>query len=203
LMIHAHAIVFTGWLVLLAAQILLIRRKNFALHKKLGLFSLILLPLMIVLGLAAAFARIHARIQAHMPDAMINHTLSFLSTQVTNVVGAAVLIGAGILLRKNAASHKRLMLMGTVALTEAGFSRFLHQPLSLVFGDGFWPYIVETYVGTILLIVAIGVYDMTTRRRLHPVYVVSAIWILANEAIAAWLYYQPGWLSFTKHLVGY
>ena len=203
MIIHAHAVVFTGWLVLFAVQILLIRKRDYKTHMKLGILALVLLPLMIILGPAAAIARGLARIQAHMADSITNHTLSFMSTQFTNVLGASVLIVAALLLRKDASSHKRLMLMGTVALTEPGFSRFLVAPLSKVFGDGVWPYIIETYIGTIGLVFVIGAYDLMTRKRLHQAYIWAALWIFANEFNAAWLFYQPGWLAFIKHLIGH
>ena len=34
----------------------------------------------------------------------------------------------------------------------------------------------------------LGVYDLVTRRRLHPAYVLGAIWILSWQVIAKWLY---------------
>ncbi|MGZ3305805.1 MAG: hypothetical protein ACXU8U_08075, partial [Asticcacaulis sp.] len=75
--------------------------------------------------------------------------------------------------------------------------------LSGIFGEGFWPYIVETYVGTIALVIVMGGYDLVTRRRLHPVYVAAALWIFANECLAAWLYYQPWWAALTTRLLGH
>ena len=43
--------------------------------------------------------------------------------ELVYVVGSIVLLTAGFLMRRNPAAHKRLMVMGTIALTEPGFSR--------------------------------------------------------------------------------
>src|SRR6185437_1643940 len=48
--VHIHAVAFVGWLVLITVQILLVRTKNLALHKKLGLVSFGLIPVMVILG---------------------------------------------------------------------------------------------------------------------------------------------------------
>jgi cellobiose-specific phosphotransferase system component IIC len=93
------------------------------------------------------------------------------------------------------------MLLGMVALAEPGFSRLLADPLYAALGDGFINYIAFTYIGSIALVIGMGVYDQVTRRRLHPAYVAGALWIFANEITAAFLYYQPWWAAFTRRLI--
>ena len=48
---HLHAATAFAWLLLLIAQAWLMRRRNFALHRKLGRSSLALAPLFVVTGL--------------------------------------------------------------------------------------------------------------------------------------------------------
>jgi len=95
------------------------------------------------------------------------------------------------------------MLMGTIALTEPGFSRIWLDPLSTRLGEGYLPFYFSTYIGTFVLVLAVGAYDLATRRRLHPAYVASALWIFANEALATWLFYQPFWLAWMKAATGH
>ncbi|WP_458390342.1 hypothetical protein [Sphingomonas sp. F9_3S_D5_B_2] len=196
LVVHAHVIAYVGWLVLLVAQILLVRTQRVALHRRLGWAVLLLLPMMLVLGPAAALVQAS---NPYMPDKWI----AWLSVQFTNVFGSAVLIGAGFLTRRDAAAHKRLMLMGTIALTEPGFGRIWEAPLSARWGDGALPMYFSTYVGTVVLVTAVGLYDLATRRRLHPAYIAAALWILANEVLATWLFHQPFWLASMKSLTGH
>lgn len=193
--IHAHALAYGGWLALFTAQILLIRRGDYRTHQRMGVVALILLPLMAVLGPAAAI--ITFRMQTNDPHL----DTAFFITQFTNVLGVVTLSIAGLLKRRDAAAHKRLMLLGMIAIMEPGFSRIWAEPLWHVFGDGFWQYLAFTYPGSIAMVVAVGVYDYVTRRRLHPAYVAGALWIFALELCAAWLYYQPWWASFSRSIL--
>ena len=196
--VHAHAAVYVGWLLLLGVQVGLMRTGRRRLHMRLGAVALILIPLMAILGPAVALTANTAN------PAPPDEQLAFMSTQFTNVLCMTVLLVAGLLARRHPAAHKRLMLMGAVAITEPGFSRlpsyyWLYDRL----GDGFFQYLVWDYGPTILLALAVGAYDLWTRGRLHPAYVAAALWIFANEMVAAWLYYQPFWLGWMKALTGH
>lgn len=197
LIVHVHALAYGGWLVLIAAQVWLVRTRNVALHRRLGMAVLLLWPLMVIMGPAVVIS-LNAANPAIRPE-----WLSFMSTQFTNVLGSTVLIAAGFLHRGDAATHKRLMLMGTIAITEPGFSRVLADPISTMLGDGYWQYYVATYTGTLILMLAMGGYDLITRRRVHPAWVIAFLCVLANQVTATWLYYQPFWLSWMKALTGH
>jgi uncharacterized membrane protein YozB (DUF420 family) len=197
LIVHLHSIAYTAWLVLLAAQVWLVRTGRVAAHRRLGLAALILLPAMLVLGPATAYYGVADN--PYMPDKWI----SWLSVNFTNAFGAIVLLAAGLLMRRNPAAHKRLMLMGTIALTEPGFSRIWLSFLEGRLGEGYLPFYVSTYIGTFALVIAVGAYDLATRRRLHPAYVAAALWIFANQALADWLFHQPFWLNAMKQMTGH
>lgn len=197
LITHLHVIAYTSWLVLLAAQVWLVRTGSVPVHKRLGLAALVLLPAMLVLGPATAFYGV-----ADNPD-MPDKWIAWLSVNYTNELGSIVLLTAGLLMRRNTAAHKRLMLMGTIALTEPGFSRIWLSFLEDRLGEGYLPFYFSTYIGTFVLVIAVGVYDLATRHRLHPAYVASALWIFANEALATWLFHQPFWLAWMKAITGH
>jgi hypothetical protein len=95
------------------------------------------------------------------------------------------------------------MVMGTIAVTEPGFSRIWAPFLEARLGEGYLAFYVSTYIGTFLLVIAVGLYDLATRRRLHPAYVAAALWIFANEALADWLFHQPFWLAWMKAMTGH
>jgi uncharacterized membrane protein YozB (DUF420 family) len=197
LIVHLHAIAYTGWLMLLAVQVWLVRTGRVAVHRRLGLAALVLLPAMLVLGPATAFYGVADN--PYMPDKWI----AWLSVNYTNAFGSVVLLTAGFLMRRNAAVHKRLMLMGTIAVTEPGFSRIWLSFLEARLGEGYVPFYFSTYIGTFLLVIVVGAYDFATRRRLHPAYIAAALWIFANEALATWLFYQPFWLTAMKRMTGH
>jgi hypothetical protein len=195
--VHLHAIAYTGWLILLATQVWLVRTGRVAIHKRLGWAALILLPAMLVLGPLTAYAGVAGN--PWMPDKWI----AWLSVNYTNALGSVVLLTAGFLMRRNPAAHKRLMLMGTIAVTEPGFSRIWAPFLEARLGEGYIAFYISTYIGTLLLVIAVGVYDLATRRRLHPAYIAAALWIVANEALADWLFHQPFWLTSMKAMTGH
>lgn len=197
LIIHLHALAYGAWLLLLAVQVVLVRTGQLALHRRLGLAALVLLPLMLVLGPAAVISQVASN--PYMPDRWI----SWMSVQFTNTLGCVVLLAAGFHLRRNAAAHKRLMLMGTIAVTEPGFGRIWEAPLTAWWGEGYLALYVSTYIGALILMLAVGFYDLATRGRLHPAYLGAFLWILANEVLAIWLFHQTFWLHWMKVLTGH
>ena len=197
LIVHAHALAFVAWLVLLTTQIVLIRRGNQALHRRLGVTAVAMIPLMAILAIATVI--VTKTLKYGNPDT----SFPFMSIQFTNVLASTTLFVAGLLLRRSSAKHKRLMLMGTLVLTEPGIRRVVSYLLNDNFHDGFWPFMVETYAGTIVLMLGLGAYDLLTRHRLHPIYVIALSWCLANQVVATWFFYQPWWSAYTTHLVGH
>lgn len=197
LIVHLHAVAYGSWLLLLAAQVWLVQTRRVGVHRRLGMAAMLLLPLMLVLGPATAISQIANN--PYMPDRWI----AWLSVNFANVSGSLILLAAGFALRRDPATHKRLMLMGTIALTEPGFSRIWLSTLVARLGEGYLPFYFSTFIGTFVLVLTVGAYDLATRRRLHPAYVCAAMWIFANEALATWLYYQPFWLRAMKVMTGH
>ena len=196
-LIHAHAVLYLGWLLVLAVQVGLIRSGRLSAHRSLGRIAVVLIPATAVLGLAAMISRKMA------PIVVSNDNLAFMGVQFTNVIGMTTLLTAGFLLRGSASAHKRLMIMGTIMVTETGFNRIFHDPVRSVLGDGAGQFLVETYAGTIILMLAIGVYDLATRRRLHPAYVAAFTFMLSLQLTSSWLYQQHFWVIMMKQLTGH
>src|SRR3982751_2749728 len=88
LIVHLHAIAYTGWLVLLALQVWLVRTGRVAVHRRLGFAALVLLPAMLVLGPATAFYGVADN--PYMPDKWI----AWLSVNYTNAFGSVALLTA-------------------------------------------------------------------------------------------------------------
>jgi hypothetical protein len=194
--VHFHAAVFVSWLVLFTVQVLLIRAKKLSVHKRLGWGLVWLAGLMVIVGPATALTVQHAAIGNPHADP------GFLSVQFTDILAFAGLVTAAILLRKAPAAHKRLMLLGTLYITDAGFVRWLGDAIEQRVGDGFWGTWTILYVCPALLILLVGVYDVATRRRLHPAYLAGVAWIFAVQMLALGLYLlTPGWPGWAKRIV--
>lgn len=197
LIVHFHAVAFVGWLILLTAQVLLIRARRQDLHRKLGVAGAVLAATMIVLGPATAIymQRFHFGTAESDP--------AFLAIQLTDILAFAGLITAAIALRSNSPAHKRLILLATLYISDAGFARFLGDGVHAVLGDGFWPFMAEAYLANDILVAGLGLYDLVTRRRLHPAYVAGVIWTAVNQLTASYLYHAPLWKSVALRLIGH
>ena len=197
LAVHVHAAVYVSWLGLLTVQTVLIRRGSVALHRRLGAFGAGLAVLVVLTGLIATY--VVEKLLLGTPKA----NPAFISTLLVDVLNFATLATSGLLLRSVAAAHKRLMLLATMSLLQAAFIRWWGPAMMAAFGTGFLGGWLADYLGVSLLVLGLGVYDLATRRRLHPAYVLGAIWILSWQFIAKWLYVSPWWKVASLHMLGH
>lgn len=195
LIVHFHAVAFVGWLVLLTAQVLLIRFARPDIHRSLGLLGAGLAVAMIVLGPATAIVTDRLRLALPNPDP------AFLIVQMTDIVAFAGLAGAAFAWRKDPAAHKRLIVLATAYIADAGFDRWWGGPMEALFGDGLGGYAAQLYTGTDLLVLGVGLYDWITRRRLHPAYIAGIAWIAALQLIALFCYTNPQWGPVARSLL--
>jgi hypothetical protein len=130
----------------------------------------------------------------------------FLILPVLSVVTFAVVASTGLGLRADAAAHKRLMLIGTIVLSDAGFSRwigpwlgpFLHK----MYGPGFMTFFIPHFICGSALMVAILGYDLATRRRLHPVVLSAVVFAEALHVVTTVVYRLPAWTPIATHILG-
>jgi len=193
LIVHIHAVAFTGWLVLFSAQTILVRTKNLDLHKKMGLISLGLIPIMIIFGILTVF--IVNRRDYGTPDS----DLHFICVQFGNLIMFSFLALTGLYLRKNYVVHKRLMIMSTIVLTEPGFSRFLSNEGGFLGYGNFW--LIEVLPQFVLLLI-LGMYDYLTRKQLNKEYMLGVLFFLLVTTIEVFLYYDSRWYNLMKHMIG-
>jgi hypothetical protein len=197
--VHVHALAFVGWLVLLTTQLMLIRIKRPQLHYRLGAGMMALAAFMVVIGPATAIYM--QRLQFGTKDG----DPAFLAVQLTDIIAFASFVTAGFLLRNTSSAHKRLMLLSTLYISDAGFARWLGHPIGTMMGsyDGFWPFLAEGYLLPDILILSLGAYDLATRKRLYPAYVWGLAGALALQLSAGLLYYAPWWKIAATRLIGH
>lgn len=199
LIVHVHAAVFTGWLVLFTVQVALARRREVALHRRLGLWAMGVAALMVVLGLATAFS-----MQVHNFGTPRSDP-PFLAVPMSDIASFAGLILAGYRFRGDAEAHKRLMLLATLALADAGFGRWTLALLA----DWVTPHLGTGFVGSLVVgnslsipvLLAVPIYDLATRGRVRPVVAIATAWAVGWQLLATALYPQPGWVALTKGFV--
>ena len=191
LLLHVHGFVFLSWLVLFAAQPGLIATGNVSLHRKLGWVGAILALLMTVMGVAATlFALITHIVPSFFPPSI------FLAMNLIGIAFFAALVTAAVVLHKSGDWHKRLLLCATCLLLGPGLGRLL--PMSS-FGAAA-PLVMFGVLDLYLL--AGPVFDLFTRRRIHPAYLWGVPAVLASEILIGPVGMAPPTIALAHKLAG-
>jgi len=157
--VHGHAAIFVAWMTLLTVQLSLVRTRRIDVHRRLGPIGAAWAPLMVGVGVVTAVMvdRSHFGTEHWRPQ--------FAAIQFGDLLNFAILAAAALTLRRDGASHKRLMLLATVALCNAGFARWWGPYVRDWLGVGYLPRLLGLYVGDFLIIAAMLAYDVVTRGR--------------------------------------
>jgi hypothetical protein len=182
--IHVHAAVFSGWLALFGAQVVLAASGQIALHRKVGEIGIWYGVVIILVGLTTAFSQFADRVEAGRLEEAQTRLLAPLSDMIV----FPIFFGAAVYYRHKPELHKRLMLVATTTLLVAASLRmgFLPRPMRLL-----------VWFSPILLGMA---YDLIKRRSIHPVYIIglAALYVLSLRGALvdtdAWLAFS-GWLA--------
>jgi hypothetical protein len=183
LLLHIHAIAFTLWILLGAIQPALVAGRKLALHRSLGWFGAATAASVWLLGNLAAIDAIEHG-YAGVGDPYAFYAITFFSMQM---FGPIVLLA--ILLRRDAESHKRLMLLSSAAILEAAVGRL---PFDIVAATA--P--VSFYLGPDLIILAGIAYDWRCRGAVHKVWIWGGGALVASQLLRVAVMHSPPWLAF-------
>ena len=198
LIIHFHALVFGGWMVLFTAQIWLIRSRRTSIHRKLGLAAVVLIPVMVVLGVTTTLLSRRVYVETGQND-----MLALMIVPLTDMLLFPSFAIPALLLRGDSAAHKRLILLATASLLPAAFGRWIGPWILGHYGNGFFGLMGQVYLGSDAMLLAAILYDRVTRGRIHRVYLISLPWMFAVQAVTSAIYHWSGWLILARRMVGY
>lgn len=170
-LIHIHGLVMSAWVILFVTQVYLIRSSKIKLHQRLGILSIILGLALIVIGLLTAIAAARYGSNSTPPGVK---PLEFLVVPFFDVIVFAVLFGAALYYRRNAANHKRLMLLTVLNLVPPAIARFPFG-LTAAFGP-LWFFGVPDLLA---LIFVIG--DTWRNKKLNKVFLAGTIFLIASH----------------------
>jgi len=105
LLVHAHAALFTLWVLFYVFQTALISKGRRTLHMTLGWASAVLIPAMVILGIITVFYGAKMGHKQVWPDPESAALVNLDPGLMFGILG-----GAGILLRKKIEAHRRLIL---------------------------------------------------------------------------------------------
>ena len=188
--VHVHAAVFTIWIVLLVAQASLAASGNVRIHRRLGLAGLAVAPAMIVLGVLVAIEMVGRM----TPILGRERALVIFAVALSEITGFAGPVLSAFALRRRPAYHKRLILVGTIAMTTAGFGRWpvhvlLHNPLPAM-------------ICMIGLLGLVASYDLLSLRKVHPATLLGGAWVIAIELVSMPLSHTTAWAGFASGVQG-
>jgi hypothetical protein len=183
LLVHFHGAMFSCWILLFIAQIALVATNRIRWHMRLGVFGVILAVLMVLVG----FATLIAVVRRHAVFAMGLDTL--FASDVLQLSTFAFLVGWGFLARRDGPAHKRLMILGTVALLGPALARW---PFPFVFSSALVFFGMLDAIPILLI-----AFDLWSRRKIHLVTISGTLLLLVMQFSMRPLGHTPGWHQFT------
>lgn len=192
--LHLHGIALTSWFALACAQPWLIRSKNVALHRKLGVVGVAIAISVVVTGLWTVALRDVSEIDENPTRAAGNlaSLLMFLSCATF-----------GFVLRRGSATHKRLMLLASIPLLAPALDRFARIPVMNEFWGTilYWfpapPEIAFASLSFLFLLLLVIANDVISERRIHRGTIIGLLSILVFAPAATYLIIASGtWVRF-------
>jgi hypothetical protein len=179
-LVHAHAIVFMGWVAIYLLQNVLATTGNIALHRRLGWVAAAWMLPMLALGCAVTVAIVR---RGGVP--FFFRPVQFLIFDPATLLTFAGLSVSAILLRRQTDWHRRLHFCGMSLLVGPGFGRLLPMPL-------FAPWAWEVTILACLLFPAAGMLsDFRRTGRVHPAWRWGVATIIVSALLTEAVTYSP------------
>jgi hypothetical protein len=188
LLLRIHGFAFTSWLAIFAVQSALVAGRRVDLHRSLGIAGAALAAAVFVIGVTTAI--VSAR---HNVAAGGDATLSFLAIPLGDMITFVALVATALYYRRKPEIHKRLMLLATVSILGAAFARW---PLAIVAAGH-----VRFFGATDSLAAAGPLYDLLSRRRVHPAYICGGLFLVASQVVRVYVSGTHAWLAVARALV--
>jgi uncharacterized membrane protein YozB (DUF420 family) len=179
-LIIVHGLVFTAWMILLMIQTGLVAQGQVRWHRRLGVAGAAVAALVVVLGTATNLASARRDLGTGAFDANPFIQVGIFAGFGSLIVFAA-LTGSAIYWRRRAETHKRLILLATIALLPAATGRVAAIIGFAVPALGPLPFL--GLLLTDLFIVALLMHDWRTVKRLHPATLYGGLAVLGMQAL--------------------
>jgi len=185
--VHLHALVYVGWLALVAYQMRLPSLGRVADHRRVGRWLVYYAALLVVMGLWVTFSRFAERIEMGDPvAARIQMWPPF-----SDMLVFPILFYLALAYRKQPELHKRLMVLACCMLTIPGAARmfFLGDPPNILVMELI--FLSPVYIGILR--------DWIVERRVYAVYVIglAGLGLMPMRMVVV---DSPAWVTFTEWL---
>jgi hypothetical protein len=178
--VHAHAVVFMGWVVLYVTQNALVARGSIALHRRLGWIGAGWIVAMVVLGTVVTVRLVRlGHAPFFFPPAL------FLVLNPVSILTFAGLTAAAIVRRRQTEWHRRLHFSGMALLLGPAYGRLLPMPFLI-------PYAYEVDFLAVLIFPVIGIIaDLRRSGKVHPAWWWGLGTIVGSTLLVEAIAYSP------------
>lgn len=180
LLVHAHAVVFMGWVAIYLSQNVLVATGRMGLHRRLGWLAAAWMVPMLVLGCAVTLAIVR---RGGVP--FFFRPLQFLVFDPVSLLTFAGLTTGAILLRRQTDWHRRLHFCAMSMLLGPGFGRLLPMPLLTP-----WAWEATLAACMIFPIVGMGA-DLRRTGRVHPAWLWGFAALVGSAILTEAITYSP------------
>lgn len=178
-----HGLVFSAWILLYCVQSALVSARRTALHRRLGQTAAILIPAVILMGVAVSVQGLRIGFQVPgLPDP------AFFADSFFPALTFGAFASAGWAQRRDPAAHKRWMLLATMMMTGAAVARI--GAISGLFPDWFEP--------VSLLLAALALWDLISLGSLHRATLWGGLAFLIVDMGAIHLGLSEPWLALFR-----
>lgn len=188
--VYIHGFLMTAWIILFITQVYLISAKRILVHRKLGFLGVALGLGIILTGWMTAIAATKYGAASAPKDIS---PLEFMIVPFTDMVVFAILFGAAVYYRKNAATHKRLILLTVINFLPPALARY---PGGVM--DSFGPLWFFGIPTVLTLFVLIG--DTWKHRKLNKVFLLASIFLITSWWLRLPLSATDTWRNFATWL---
>lgn len=202
--IHIHGLIFFGWTILFASQTWLVASGRTPAHRTWGMLGVAWATAMVFV----VFATVAVRINILSAAGYRTQALAFSWIQIGGILLFAAIFTLAIVNIRKPEVHKRLILLGTIALLDAPIARwflvFLAPPVApgeIAPPPPLFITIPPALVADLLIIVAM-IYDWRTRGRPHPVYLIGGALVLAYQLTRPLIGDSAVWQSIAAAIGG-
>lgn len=188
--VHIHAFIFSGWMILLMVQSLLINTKNVSLHRSVGTFGIVIATAMLITSAEVTVLFGHFTEANPGPD---YYGLMYLS--VMAVIGFGTLFCLAIRNVRRPEYHRRLILFATLPLLPPGINRLYMVTLGLERIP-----LLAMYLTLDALCAAILIRDWRATGRISTASLIGAAFLLLQQLLHLPIAGSDAFAGFTHAL---
>jgi hypothetical protein len=196
--LHFHGIALTSWFALALIQPWLIKNRSIGLHRKLGVFGVMLAVGVVLTGIWTLALRDAPEIDEYPARAAGN---------LASLLMFSSCVSFGLFFRKKSEMHKRLMLLASIPILAPALDRLARIPMMNEFWGKmlYWfpapPEVAFASISFLFLLLMVAVNDFVSLRRIHNGTVIGLLSILVVSPAMTYLLIASGFWVRLVHWI--